>query len=76
MTTEQIESFINHKLSEIMEVCETCQITVTIQNKTDDTTMSLSTGRGNLYARIGSVQEWINRQDEYNRFNARQSAQE
>lgn len=76
MTNEQIESFINHKLSEIMEVCETCQIVVTIQDKTDDTTMSLSTGRGNLYARIGSVQEWINRQDEYNRFNARQSAQE
>lgn len=76
MTTEQIESFINHKLSEIMEVCDTCQISVTIQNKEDDTTMSLNTGRGNLYARIGSVQEWINRQDEYNRFNARQSAQE
>ena len=76
MTTEQIESFINHKLSEIMEVCDTCQISVTIQNKEDDTTMSLNTGRGNLYARIGSVQEWINRQDEFNRFNARQSAQE
>ena len=76
MTIEQIESFINHKLSEIMEVCDTCQITVTIQNKADDTTMSLSTGRGNLYARIGSVQEWINRQDEYNRHNARQHASE
>jgi ABC-type sugar transport system ATPase subunit len=76
MTNEQIESFINHKLSEIMEVCDTCQIVVTIQNNADDTTVSLSTGSGNLYARIGSVQEWINRQDEYNRFNARQSAQE
>jgi hypothetical protein len=76
MTNEQIESFINHKLSEIMEVCETCQIVVTIQDKTGDTTLSLSTGSGNLYARLGSVQEWINRQDEYNRFNARRSAQE
>lgn len=74
MTNEQIESFISHKLSEIMEVCDTCQITVTIMNKTDDSTMSFNTGSGNLYARIGSVQEWINRQDEYNRTNVRKSA--
>lgn len=76
MTPEQIESFINHKLSEIMEVCDSCQIVVTVMDNNTETCSSFSIGSGNIYARIGSVQEWINRQDEYNRHNARKQSDE
>jgi len=71
MTPEQISELVNHKLSEIMEVCDTCQIIITVYSKEDNHTSSLAIGSGNLYARIASCEEWIARQYEYNRDNAR-----
>jgi ABC-type uncharacterized transport system ATPase subunit len=72
MTPEQIESLIEHKLAEIMEVCDTVQISVTIQR--DNVTECLHKGAGNFYARLASTREFVERQDEYIREDARRRA--
>ena len=74
MTDEQIESFIEHKLAEIMEVVDSVQVSVTIQRK--DTTDCLHIGKGNFYARLASAREFVERQDEYVREDARKRANE
>jgi hypothetical protein len=72
MSPEQIESFIETKLSEIMEVVDTVQISVTV--KRGNLTECLHKGAGNFYARLASTREFVERQDEYIREDARRRA--
>ena len=69
MTPDQIEKFIEHKIAEIMEVVDTVQVSVTIQR--GEVTECLHRGSGNFYARLASVREFVVRQDEYTREDAR-----
>lgn len=69
MTREQREKFIDTKVAELMEVCDTVQIHATFESQ--ECTEIYHTGAGNFYARLASAREFLIRQDEYTRHNAR-----
>jgi len=54
-----IDSMIDRKVSELMEMCDTVQIIVTKHDSANNVTMSISKGAGNVYARVASADDWI-----------------
>jgi alpha-D-ribose 1-methylphosphonate 5-triphosphate diphosphatase PhnM len=56
---EQIESMMERKVAELMEMCDTVQIVVTKHDSANNATMSISRGAGNVFARMASVDDWI-----------------
>ena len=54
-----IESMIDRKVSELMEMCDTVQIIITKHDPVTNTTFSLSKGEGNVYASVASCDDWI-----------------
>jgi len=59
--------FIKQKLEdfceEILPYGDSIQVFFTKYNRTDDTTTSITTGKGNWYTRVGKVSEWLNQTD-------------
>ena len=74
MTDEQRKQYIDKRVSEIMEVCESVQVSATFKDTDNGATLCYHTGSGNFYARLGSCREFITTQDEYARENARRNA--
>ena len=56
---ELVESMIDRKVSELMEMCDTVQIIITKHESATNTTWCLSKGAGNVYARVASCDDWI-----------------
>ena len=54
-----IDSMIDRKVSELMEMCDTVQIIVTKHDPVTNSTFSLSKGAGNVYARVASADDWV-----------------
>jgi regulator of sigma D len=55
----QLHKVLEIKTDELMEHFDTVQIVVTRHNRLDETTDMMSRGRGNLYARVSSVDAWL-----------------
>lgn len=71
MTDDQRKQYIDKRVAEIMEVCESVQVSATFKDTDNNVTVCYHTGAGNFYARLGSVQEFLIKQDEYIREHAR-----
>ena len=66
--------FAEKKAAELMEICDSVQIIMTKHDPLNNVTLSISIGRGNIYARQAAVREWVLKQDEYSKESARQDA--
>lgn len=63
MTDEELAKFLELKAKEIAEHCESVRIFVTKTPDDDDhDTMASSIGKGNFYAQLGQIQEWLDLQ--------------
>lgn len=65
MNVDEIEQKVKDAAATLMEHCDTVQIFVTIHDV--EVTHAYQTGRGNYYARLGQIQEWLTREDESSR---------
>jgi hypothetical protein len=54
-----LESLIERKVAELMEMCDTVQIIITKHDSANNVTMSMSKGAGNVYARMASCDDWV-----------------
>lgn len=55
----EYQRFLDQKLAELMEHFDTVQIVVTRHEKATDTTYKMSKGSGNMYARVCSMEAWL-----------------
>jgi len=59
---DQIEKAVERKVAELMELVHTVQIVVTIHDPANNETSVFGNGAGNIYARIASVDDWLQKQ--------------
>lgn len=64
---EEIASRIHKICDEIMEHADSVQVVATFHDGARDVTGCLRLGRGNLYARLAAVREWLNRAEQFER---------
>ena len=77
MSKEELEKIVKRHVSELGEHFESVRIFVTTPSPDDSQlTRSYDSGCGNWYASYGHIQEWIIRQEEYTRLDARKSREE
>ena len=55
----EYQRFLDQKLAELMEHFDTVQIIVTRHNKATDITNMMAKGAGNMYARVCSMEAWL-----------------
>lgn len=67
---EHITKMADEMANKLGEHCDSVRILCTISTE-QGTTTSYSVGCGNIYAQVGLAKEWIVRQDEYVRRDAR-----
>ena len=59
----EISELVDQCVARLMEHCDAVQIFVSVQDK-DDKTSVYRGGRGNYFARLGMVKEWVRDQTE------------
>jgi hypothetical protein len=59
MSDEETAEFIRNRINEIIEVADLDTIRICATSMKDGTTHYFSYGRGNMYAQVGAVQEWL-----------------
>lgn len=74
---KQITELVAKLASELGEHVDSVRIFVTARNESDaDAWIAYSEGRGNIYAQIGQVGEWLERQTERVRIDENTSEEE
>lgn len=64
---EQTKKLVDKFASEMAEHFDSVQVFVTLHEGGEENTSSYETGRGNFYARLGQIKEWVEIQDQYQR---------
>ena len=59
MSDEETAEYIRNRINEIVEVANLDTIRICATSMKDGTTHYFSYGRGNMYAQVGAVQEWL-----------------
>lgn len=65
--TEEIEKTVKDTTSKLMEYCDSVRIFVTFSEPGTDITKSYESGKGNFYAQLGQILEWVSLQDQFQR---------
>lgn len=62
---KRITDLVEKVASSLGEHCDSVRVFVTARSESDaDNWVAYSEGRGNIYAQIGQVSEWLQRQEE------------
>ena len=69
-----IERRVDTALASLTEHVQSARIFITYMVDGKEETFSYSLGKGNFYAQTGQCREWLTKQDEYARENARKHA--
>lgn len=67
---KEIEKQIETFCSSIMEHADSVRVFVTSHDGMADVSHAFSIGKGNFFAQVGQVKEWIVRQDQYIKIDA------
>lgn len=67
---KEIEKQIETFCSSIMEHADSVRVFVTSHDGVADNSYAFSMGKGNFFAQVGQVREWIVRQDQYIKIDA------
>lgn len=65
-----VEEVVNRACAQLAEHFDSVQIFVTRHRGEDSITQNMEVGRGNFYARLGHIRDWLNMQDEFTRRHA------
>ncbi len=66
----QVEEIVNRACAQLAEHFDSVQIFVTRHKGENQVTQNMEVGRGNFYARLGHVREWLCMQDQFTRQHA------
>ncbi len=64
---EDLQKLVDAKAAELSEHFDSVRVMVTLHAGGDSVTASYEAGRGNFYAQLGQVREWLQIQDQYQR---------
>jgi len=67
---DQLHNLVQQKAVELSEHFDSVQVFVTLHRGGEEVTLALDAGKGNFYARLGQVNEWLRIQDQYQRHEA------
>ncbi len=73
---KDMEEMVKRRCHELSEHFDTVRIFVTRHRGEDATTEGYSSGVGNFYAQRGQISEWLVKQDEFERLDAKESREE
>ena len=68
---DKIKHLVDDACTRLIEHVDSVQILVTFHTEDGQPTSSYETGRGNFFARLGQVVEWLEMQREYERCEAK-----
>lgn len=68
---KRLTKLVDDACSDLSEHFDSIRIFVTMPSETSNHTANYSAGRGNIYAQIGQVREWLIRDDERTRVQER-----
>lgn len=71
-SNEELVTKITSAVELLNEHFDTVHIFCTLHENTEDGTRAFNVGRGNWYARIGHINEWLTEGDENARLSARE----